>query len=561
MTWHEIAKLFESLELSLIASLHRNLSRHRAEEEKEGFSWPAWQAEKLKSIGAYLRQNKDIMLEYAPTIDDSTAALLEEQFAEGRESVNVEIAALTGAVPQAPEGAFFRTNKRAVNSIIKDTNTSFAKAETASLRMMEDVYRKTVERAALAASTGTVTPRQAIDMATKDFLTAGITCIEYKDGKRINIASYAEMAIRTAAIRSYMRGESARRKELGIDTVLVSQYGACSKTCLPWQGRVYIDDVWTTFDGPIVGDHGLSNSGNWYMLLSVAIKGGLFHPNCRHTVSSWIEGISRLPNPLDRDAVRKNAELEARQRAMERKVRKYKRLAEGSVDPEDRKRYAQKMKDSQAELRQFVKSNSDVLRRDYWREQVSQLEISRKGVILNSTELRYHPITNKSITSVPIIKPASMTSAEAKILRKLHRELLRKAQMLPLGTEVAVAYDETLKPIKEFTGSDSAGTIRISDEKPYLMMHNHPDGQMFSIGDILTFINLNDTKVLTAVGNTGNVYMLEKLSGYDGNGFKSHVMTMVAKHPEMMNDVDSYIRYMRQALLGGESYGVRYVQE
>lgn len=50
MTAREIAALFEDLELRLIASLKRNLARHKAEEKDEGFDWPAWQAEKLHSL-------------------------------------------------------------------------------------------------------------------------------------------------------------------------------------------------------------------------------------------------------------------------------------------------------------------------------------------------------------------------------------------------------------------------------------------------------------------------------------------------------------------------------
>lgn len=133
---------------------------------------------------------------------------------------------------------------------------------------------------------------QAVDLAVKDFLAAGINCIQYRDGRLVNIATYAEMAIRTASLRSYLRGAADQRTALGIDTVLVSQYGACSDTCLPWQGRVYIDDVWGSFEGEITGARGKSRNGKWYPLLSVAVEEGLFHPNCRHTLSTWIDGIS-----------------------------------------------------------------------------------------------------------------------------------------------------------------------------------------------------------------------------------------------------------------------------
>ena len=39
------------------------------------------------------------------------------------------------------------------------------------------------------------------------------------------------------------------------------------------------------------GTYGVSRNGNQYPLLSVAMKAGLFHPRCRHTLTTWMEGI------------------------------------------------------------------------------------------------------------------------------------------------------------------------------------------------------------------------------------------------------------------------------
>ena len=44
MTWQQIARLFEEMELRLIASLARNLAGHKEWEQNEKFRWPAWQA-------------------------------------------------------------------------------------------------------------------------------------------------------------------------------------------------------------------------------------------------------------------------------------------------------------------------------------------------------------------------------------------------------------------------------------------------------------------------------------------------------------------------------------
>src|SRR5699024_81515 len=110
---------------------------------------------------------------------------------------------------------------------------------------VNDQYRKTIFNAQVMANSGAFTLQQSIDKATKDFLRTGINCIQYKNGRRVNIATYAEMAIRTANKRAVLISEGDVRNVYGIHTVRISSYGGCSETCLPWQGRIYIDDVYS----------------------------------------------------------------------------------------------------------------------------------------------------------------------------------------------------------------------------------------------------------------------------------------------------------------------------
>jgi hypothetical protein len=388
MTWQQIARLFEEMELRLIASLVRNLAGHREWEKNEKFRWPAWQALKIRKLEQYRKQNKALMKEYRPVIDEATEQMLREQFDEGWEQTQQELIEIDPerAKQSIPDDHFFGVNHRRLNSLIDEIQTTESRVERAALRTMEDAYRQTISRVELSMSAGAITLSQAIDMAVKDFLAQGIRCVEYKDGRRVNIADYAQMALRTAATRSMLLGEAQRRVELGVDTVLVSQYGACSETCLPWQGKVYIDDVmWGMWDGERSGDRGLSNDGHWYMLLSVAVNKGLFHPNCRHTLTTWRYGDS-IPPPMNGDQIRKNAALEQQQRKLEREVRKWKRMAEGTLDEVQKKAYQQKARDAQKNVREFVKEHEDVLRRDYWREKTHgiPLEKSQKDAILNA---------------------------------------------------------------------------------------------------------------------------------------------------------------------------------
>ncbi len=73
---------------------------------------------------------------------------------------------------------------------------------------------------------------------------------------------------------------------------------------------------------------------------------------------------------LDAAAIRRTAALESRQRELERKVRKYKRLEAGALDPDNERKYRQKRLAAQKQLREFIAANDDVLRRNYWREKV-----------------------------------------------------------------------------------------------------------------------------------------------------------------------------------------------
>ena len=387
LSFRDIAKIFEEIELRLIASLKRNLSRHKAEEEKEGFEWSAWQAEKLNNIDNFRKENAQIVDEYVDAIDDETRQLMTDQFHEGEHTAEQSVIDVSEsgvnvpdvpAQPQPPEAPtaipddhFFGVNKPKMDKLMEDVTTLEKTALTAAVRNMDDVYRTTLNKVQLMMGTGSITLNEAIDLATRGFLDNGINCIVYADGRRVNIADYVRMALRTTSTRATLQGAAKRFAELGYDTVLISQYGGCSETCEPYQGKVYIDDVFTIWNGARSGDFGKSNyCDKWFMLLSVAIRGGLFHPNCRHTMGQYIEGLTKIPQPIPAEKIREQRELEEKQRAMERKIRALKRKVEGTQDEKKVKEYKRKLREEQGKLREFIKEHDDVLRRDYSREKI-----------------------------------------------------------------------------------------------------------------------------------------------------------------------------------------------
>lgn len=412
LDYKDIAKIFEEMELRLIASLKRNLSRHKAEEQKEGFKWSAWQAEKLKNIDKFRKENQDIFGEYIDVIDKETRQLMIEQFREGEQVAEQSVieASEKGAnilnTPTAiPSDHFFGVNTPKMKRLMDDITTLEKTVETAAVRNMNDVYRTTLNRVQLMMGSGSLTLTEAIDLATREFLDKGINCIVYAGGRRVNIADYVRMALRTTFTRATLQGAAKRFAELGYDTVLISQYGGCSETCEPYQGKVYIDDVFTIWNGEKSGDFGKSNyCDKWFMLLSVAIRGGLFHPNCRHTMGQYIDGLTKIPKPIPAEKIREQRELEEKQRAMERSIRALKRKAEGTQDEKKVKEYKRKLREEQGKLREFIKEHDDVLRRDYSREKIYSGEGKPKQAAPRTEEAPVKVTDTESKNPVPIDK-------------------------------------------------------------------------------------------------------------------------------------------------------------
>ncbi len=280
---------------------------------------------------------------------------MEEQYAEGYEQVQAEIGA-----PSITEKNFFRTNTHRLEELQKTIHDDLQKVEHATLRHMDDVYRSTIFEAETMIASGAATLTQAIDQAVKSFLERGINCIEYKDGRRVNIATYAEMALRAAGIRSYMRGEGQRRKELGLTLVICNVNDSACPKCVPWDAEILIDDVWS---GGHQEDH------PEYRLLSEAIDKGFLHPNCEDGISTYIPGVTRGHQKVDPEKAAERYKAGQKQRAIERQIRRFKRLAEGTADPEQVREYKAKVRQWQAEMREHLAQNPQ-LRREYRREKI-----------------------------------------------------------------------------------------------------------------------------------------------------------------------------------------------
>lgn len=417
---YDIEEAFRAIENELIDSMMRNLSHHRAEETKEGFNWTSWQAEQLKALNIYKQKNSSKFTKQFREINDKITKSILLHRKAGATDQEKEIleaikkgAKLTHKAESTIEGAFFRVNDRKLDALLNEVNGSMRRAETAMLRMANDQYRKSIFNAQVYFNTGAGTYEKAVDMATKDFLSRGINCVQYKNGARVNIASYAGMALRTANTRAYLQGEGEKRKEWGISTVVVHKRGLPCPRCAKWVGKILIDDVWSggkASDGP-------------YPLMSQAIAGGLYHPNCKDGHSTYFPGISDKPEKVTKKEMKQAViaeKQENRNKLIQRNADKFDRLSNYSLDEEKQKKYS--------------------FKKEQWEKEAVKLKANNEHQPLDKNiEKKLDDIPfNKDIAKKEInekINERNVLNEKLKVLSTREKELTQKVYFDMTGTQ------------------------------------------------------------------------------------------------------------------------------
>ena len=193
---YDIGAAFEAIEDELIKSMIRNMKNHRVEEVENKKQWEMWQAKQLESLERYKRKNRKKYKGQFGSINESIDKIIRQAYEEGGLEQEIEILQaikkrygddipnnirrmkerLTERLPFGSKVSkdFFQTNDKRLDALVHATTSDMQTAEAAMLRMADDQYRKIIFNAQTYAISGAGTYEKAVDMATKDFLTAGI---------------------------------------------------------------------------------------------------------------------------------------------------------------------------------------------------------------------------------------------------------------------------------------------------------------------------------------------------------------------------------------------------
>lgn len=452
---YALRDVFAEMELELMASLRRNFINHKMEEQARGFSWEMWQKAKLRNLQGYRKETTSVIYRFRKRIAQTIEQVLRNHFSVGERKADIKLprdGANTGLLSEVPprETQFFNMNRKKLDALIQSTKNDFDDAQKAIYRKMDDVYRQTIFKTEFQLSSGAISLGKAIDKATEDFLAKGIACIIYSNGRRVNIADYAEMALRTASHRATLLGEGSKRDELGAHLVFVSAHANACKLCLPWQGQILIDDV---FSHP--SKEYIARYKGKYKLLSDAIKAGLLHPNCRHTLATYFEGVTRLPKPQDPEKALENYNNEQKQRKLEREIRKRKRILAGTVEDGDQKEARANLRQAQKNLRDFLEEHPEFKR-------------SQRKEKVHGTTVKLGSGTGGTAAKSKGKYVESITPSEIdKYIEKYENEIK------DLPVENAYVIQEDGKVLK-YVGKEAAVAFEDAILKNATLLHNHP---------------------------------------------------------------------------------------
>lgn len=518
MSDYNIKEAFERIENELIDSMMRNFGRHRAEETKEGYNWTQWQAEQLKSLEEYRKHNAKKFGKRFKTINGKVEEMIRTAKADGNASQEAEILEAVKDGFKAPKkpsahstAEFFKVNDRKLDALIKSTTDDLKRAETAVLRMSNDKYRKAIFNAQVAMNTGAVTYEKAVDMACKDMLNAGLNCVEYKNGARHTLSDYADMSVKTANKRAYLRGEGEKRAEWGVSLVVVnSRQGGCPD-CAKYIGKVFIDDVYS---------NGKKSDGN-YPLLSTAIKNGLFHPRCKDSTSTYYPELDDLDAPLSEDEIKeldRQRGIEEKQQYAQRQAERFDRRAEYSLDG-DNKRIAQTRADEWHDradmLEEKAKKAGNSLPESVAKSQKTVIMKSGSDVVALENQ-RYgrnkSTLVNKTYVDSGEYKRKYDSATDNKEVNKSLYDCAKKALKHRSGTAFEDMYwidGETGRVMLSVTDSADERTITYTDRikkciqtnNNVVTIHTHPSSMPPSIEDFNSCANNGYAKCFVACHN------------------------------------------------------------
>ena len=323
-----------------------------------------WQLEKMNEMGLLNEDNVKLISDRSGIAEEQLRHVIQNEGYKIYKDTKQQLLEATGGGGFAGN-SLIQTNLAAyVNQAMGDIDNLINTTLPMSVRK---VYQSIVQESVAKVVTGLTTSDKAISDTVMKWAQKGFYGFTDSQGKNWKADTYARQVIKSTAWRVYREVRMAPAEELGIDTFYYRKKATAREMCAPLQHQIVTTGVARTEAGERI--LALSDYGYGYAWGCQGI-------NCTHEMTPYIPGANSKPDLPDElrdltpEQAIENANVQAKQRALERSIRQSKEflhVAEKLGDQELIDKYKSKVRIQQGAMRDYLKQHP-FLHRDYARE-------------------------------------------------------------------------------------------------------------------------------------------------------------------------------------------------
>lgn len=324
-----------------------------------------WQLEKMADMGMLNDYNVKLIAERSGIAEELIRDIIENEgykvYKDTHEQLN------SNAYDYKVMKDLISYSNQAVDDVHNLINTTLPKS-------VQAMYKDIIETTVAKVVTGMATHQEALDETIMKFQQRGFYGYTDKAGRRRRADDYARTVINTTVRRTFNEMRMRPAQELGIDTFYYSIKAAAREMCAPIQNQIVTTGQARTEEG--VKIYALDDYG-------YGKPGGCQGINCGHTMTPFIPGANYMPDidddlkDLTEEQAIENANIQSKQRAMERAIRNSKEqlhVAEIMHNDELTNKYKTKLTDQKRALKSYI-DDHPFLYRDENRERYYRVPI------------------------------------------------------------------------------------------------------------------------------------------------------------------------------------------
>lgn len=435
-----------------------------------------WQLEKMNEMGLLNEDNINLISERSGIAEEQLRYVIQNEGYKVYKDTKEQLLESMGG--EFTHNSLIQTNLAAyVNQTMGDIDNLINTTLPMSVRK---VYQSIVQESVAKVVTGLTTSDKAISETVMKWADKGFYGFTDSQGKHWKADTYARQVIKSTAWRVYREVRTAPAEEMGIDTFYYHKKATAREMCAPLQHQIV-----TT---------GVAREVNGERVLALADY-GYGHPagcqgiNCTHEMTPYIPGVNYKPDLPDHlkdltpEEAIANANVQAKQRALERSIRKSKELlhvAEKLGDSDLISKYKSRVRMKQGAMRGFL-SQHPYLHRNYAREKYyddpftqakKEIKVRKELEKLEKHRAEQKEIRKRFTNAMKdgIIKAEINEQKQAAHIKGTNEWYQRLEDDLAKGKKFKPSYltismDEAAKLIKRYAGT---GEFKYSENDSYI---------------------------------------------------------------------------------------------